>query len=60
MLEKMKASLSRLGVLAANYLPPGFKDVLLDMAKQSDEHKAEIKAIREQLAVLNGLLNTNH
>lgn len=60
MLEKMKAAFSRLGVIAANYLPVGFKDVMLDMAKQSDEQKAEIKAINEQLAVLHGLLNTNH
>jgi len=32
MLEKMKKSLSGLGVLAAAYLPPGFKEVLLQTA----------------------------
>lgn len=58
--EKMKAALSRLSTMAAGFLPPGFKDALLEMAHQSDEQKAEIKAIREQLALLQGFINTNH
>lgn len=57
MLEKMKAALSRLGVLAASYLPPGFKDVLIDMAHEVDqlrreveELQAEAKEVRERSA----------
>ena len=40
MLEQMKKSLSQLGALAAAYLPPGFKGVLLDMAEKIDEVSA--------------------
>lgn len=47
MLEKMKNSLSRLGVLAASYLPPGFKDVMLDMAQEIDSLRAEIEALKK-------------
>lgn len=46
MLEKMKASLSKLGVLAAHYLPPGFKDVLLSMAQEIDSLRAEIENLK--------------
>lgn len=47
MLEKMKKSLSGLGVLAAAYLPPGFKEVLLQMAAKIDSLEAEIEAINQ-------------
>lgn len=47
MLEKMKNSLSRLGVLAGSYLPPGFKDVLLDMAQEIDRLSAEIDELKK-------------
>lgn len=56
MLEKMKAAFSRLGVIAANYLPPGFKDALLDMARQSDLHEQEIKAMKAQLEALEAII----
>lgn len=46
MLEKMKNSLSRLGVLAAAYLPLGFKDVLLDMAQEIDSLRAEFEKLK--------------
>jgi len=59
MLEKMKGAFSRLGVIAANYLPPGFKDALLEMAHRSDLQEQEISALKEQMAVLETLLNTN-
>jgi hypothetical protein len=59
MLEKMKGAFSRLGVIAANYLPPGFKDALLDMAHRSDLHQQEINALKEQMSVLEGIINTN-
>lgn len=48
MLEKMKTSLSKLGPLAAAYLPPGFKDVLLDMAHEVDRLRAEIENLKEK------------
>lgn len=48
MLEKMKNSLSRLGVLAAAYLPPGFKDVMLDMAQEIDSLRAEMEQLKER------------
>jgi hypothetical protein len=48
MLEKMKASFSRLGVLAAAYLPPGFKDVLLDMAHEIDRLRLEIDTLKKE------------
>lgn len=48
MLEKMKAAFSRLGVLAANYLPPGFKDVLLEMANKIDRLETEIQLLKEK------------
>ena len=47
MLEKMKAAFSRLGVLAAAYLPPGFKDTLLDMAAEMDRLRAEIEVLKK-------------
>jgi hypothetical protein len=59
MLEKMKAAFSRLGVIAANYLPPGFKDALLEMAHRSDLQEQEIAELRRQMAVLDSLVNTN-
>ncbi len=48
MLEKMKRSLSQLGALAAAYLPPGFKNVLLDMAQEIDSLRAEINQLKER------------
>lgn len=59
MLEKMKAAFSRLGVIAANYLPPGFKDALLEMAHRSDLQEQEIAELRRKMAVLDSLVNTN-
>lgn len=59
MLEKMKAAFSRLGVIAANYLPPGFKDALIEMAHRSDLQEQEIAELRRQMAVLDSLINTN-
>lgn len=44
--EKMKAAFSRLGVLAANYLPVGFKETLLEMAKEIDSLKAEVQQLK--------------
>jgi len=45
-LEKMKSAFSRLGVIAANYLPAGFKDALLDMAGEVDKLKSEIAKLK--------------
>jgi hypothetical protein len=59
MLEKMKAAFSRLGVIAANYLPPGFKDALLEMARRSDLQEQEIAELRRRMAVLDSIVNTN-
>lgn len=55
MLEEMKKSLSGLGVLAAAYLPPGFKEVLLKMATRIDEQDGKIN----QLIQLNKALAVN-
>jgi hypothetical protein len=57
-LEKMKAAFSRLGVLAANYLPQGFKDTMLDMAAQSDKNSAEIAALKLIMAELQMVMLT--
>lgn len=46
MLEKFKAAFSRLGVLAAAYLPPGFKDAMLDMAKEVDQLRSEVNELK--------------
>jgi hypothetical protein len=48
MLERMKAAFSRLGVLAANYLPAGFKDVQLDMAAKIDEFERRIYQLEKE------------
>lgn len=48
MLEAMKKSLSGLGVLAAAYLPPGFKEVLLAMASEVDSLRAEIEKLKAE------------
>jgi hypothetical protein len=48
MLEKMKKSLSGLGVLAAAYLPPGFKDVLLDMASTIDRLEKRVAELESK------------
>lgn len=45
-LEKMKTAFSRLNVIAANYLPAGFKDALLDMATEIDMLKSEIAKLK--------------
>ena len=47
--EKMKAAFSRLGVLAANYLPVGFKETLLEMAKEMDSLRAELDQLKEEI-----------
>ena len=47
MLEKMKAAFSRLSVLAGAYLPPGFKDALLDMAQEIDRLRAEVNELKK-------------
>lgn len=48
MLEKFKAAFSRLGVLAAAYLPPGFKDALLDLAQEVDRLREEVQQLKEK------------
>jgi hypothetical protein len=48
MLEKMKKSLSQLGVLAAAYLPPGFKVVLLEMAGKIDTLEERINQLEKE------------
>jgi hypothetical protein len=45
-LEKLKTAFSKLGVIAANYLPAGFKDALLDMAHEIDTLKSEIAKLK--------------
>ena len=47
MLEKFKAAFSRLGVLAAAYLPPGFRDAMLEMAAEVDRLRLEVQQLKE-------------
>lgn len=55
--ELMKTAFSNLSIIAANYLPKGFKDALLKMARQSDLQEQEITAMKEQLAHLTAIIN---
>ena len=48
MLEKMKASFSRLSALAGAYLPAGFKDVMIEMAGEVDRLRAEINELKKE------------
>jgi hypothetical protein len=48
MLEKMKAAFSRMGVLAAAYLPPACKETLLEMAAEIDRLRAEIEVLKKE------------
>ncbi len=45
-LERFKASFSSLGVLAASYMPRGFKDALIDMAHEVDKLRAEVNEMK--------------
>lgn len=45
MLEKMKAALSSLSVIAANYMPRALKDALLAGASKTDELERRIAAL---------------
>jgi hypothetical protein len=55
--EKMKDAFSGLSALAGAYLPKGFKDALLDMARKSDLQEQEITAMKVQLEHLTGIIN---
>lgn len=46
--EKFKACFSRLSVMAANFLPSGFKTSLIEMAFEVDRLKAEIQQLKEK------------
>lgn len=45
-LERFKASFSSLGVLAASYLPKGFKDSMIDLAAEVDKLRREIDQLK--------------
>lgn len=45
-LERFKKAFSSLGVIAANYLPKGFKDSMIDMAHEVDKLRAEINELK--------------
>lgn len=60
MLEQLKTAFSNLSVLAAAYLPKGFKDALLTMAHRSDLHQQELAAIRQELANLSQIINPSN
>mgnify|MGYP000447846489 CR=1 FL=1 len=60
MLEKMKTAFSNLSIIAANYLPKGFKDALLEMAHRNDLHAQEIAAIRQELASLTAIIHPSN
>lgn len=47
-LERFKAAFSSLGVLAASYMPKGFKDALIDMAHEVDKLRAEVEALKAE------------
>jgi uncharacterized coiled-coil DUF342 family protein len=46
MLEKMKAAFSKMSVLAAAYLPSGFKETMLQMAGEIDRLRSEIDELK--------------
>lgn len=46
MLKKMNDLFDKLGVVAAAYLPSGFKGLLIDMAKELDRLRAEVDELR--------------
>lgn len=46
--EKFKASFSRLSAVAGSFLPPGFKDAMIEMAFEVDRLKAEIQQLKEK------------
>lgn len=48
MLEKMKKVMSGLSVMAASYMPKGFKDSLLEMAAEIDRLRADVNTLRSQ------------
>lgn len=48
MLEKMKQVMSGLSVMAATYMPRGFKESLLDMAAEIDRLRVEVNQLRSQ------------
>lgn len=45
-LERFKGAFSSLGVLAAQYLPRGFKDALIDMAAEVDKLRRELDELK--------------
>lgn len=57
MLEKMKRAFSNLSVLAGAYLPAGFKETLLMMAKEIDELRRELDRVKDELDHQNNRLN---
>lgn len=46
MLENFKAAFSNMGVLAAAYLPKGFKDAMFAQAKEVDQLRADVDALK--------------
>lgn len=46
--EKLKAAFSKLSVIAAAYLPSGYKETLLDMAMEIDRLRAEINELKRK------------
>lgn len=58
-LEKFKATFSNLGVLAAAYLPKGFKEAMFAQAKEVDDQRAELDALKKIMNELQAFMNTN-
>lgn len=46
-LERFKTSFSSLGVIAANYLPRGFKDSMIDLAHEVDKLRNEVNELKK-------------
>jgi hypothetical protein len=49
MLEKFKTAFSSMSALAGKYLPRGFKEAMLDQAKEVDQLRADVDALKNQL-----------
>lgn len=48
MFKEMAMTLSRVGVLAAAYLPQGFQEALLEMARRIDNHETRIENLEKK------------
>jgi hypothetical protein len=48
MLERLKASFSKLGVLAGAYLPPDFKETLLTLAGEHDRLSSRVTQLEKE------------